>query len=259
VIVKIIDMKAICSCQQRSLNAALQSELKASKDVNALQVLESKKSFVYLALLQDEIDKLHQVIEAQKIESCRNQPLVSIQNTRPIKDDQSSKILAEQNLELHETVQLLQAQLFQSNTVVLNQEDELKHIYNTRNERSLDSTQFEMSRRYTKSDIEIDIHEQNIATWKKESLEMKNLMMRKEKQFLLREDLLLQQISRLKLSEYNSLNKLNDLSDRFFEVKDNIEEKDHMISISNSRNETLNGRLSLIRETQRSLSPIWDV
>jgi hypothetical protein len=252
-------MKSICSCQQRSLNAALQAELKASKDVNALQVLESKKSFVYLAVLQDEIDKLHEVIEAQKIEYSRKEPVVNTKESRQVIVDKSSRILEEQNLELYETVQLLQAQLHQSNTVVLNQEDELKHIYDTRNERSLNASKFEMSRRYTKSDIEIETHEKNVTSWKNEIIEMKDRMMRREQQFLLREDLLLEQISRLKISEYNSLSKLNDLSDQFFEQKDNVEEKDQMISISNSRNDKLDERLSLIRDTQRSLSPIWDV
>ena len=50
-------LKVTCNCNQRQLNAALESELLASKEVNVLQVLESSKSLVYTNLLQDEIGK----------------------------------------------------------------------------------------------------------------------------------------------------------------------------------------------------------
>jgi hypothetical protein len=48
-------MKATCVCNQRRLNAALEAELIASKEVNALHISESRKSALYSNLLQDEI------------------------------------------------------------------------------------------------------------------------------------------------------------------------------------------------------------
>lgn len=50
-------LRTACNCNQRQINAALESELLASKEVNVLQVLEGTKSLVYTNLLQDEIGK----------------------------------------------------------------------------------------------------------------------------------------------------------------------------------------------------------
>lgn len=49
------NIKVPCNCEQRQLNAALESEIIACKAVNVLQVQEAIKATVYLNLLQDEI------------------------------------------------------------------------------------------------------------------------------------------------------------------------------------------------------------
>jgi hypothetical protein len=79
---------------------------------------------------------------------------------------------------------------------------------------------------------------------------MKQQFMIKEKKHLLREDLLLEKISRIKVSEYKSLNIVNEMTDYLYTANNEKEEKDRIINVSDLQNNLLSERLKTLRNSE---------
>ena len=158
----------------------------------------------------------------------------------------SSKFLEKQNLELFEKVQLLNSELSQSNASNKNLSGEIKQIREFKELHVADSLKAEATFTVNISYMDFELKEANLSLKKceAEKIDIQRRLAKKEQSFLLREELLLDQIGRLKQSKYESLSTVNELTDKYHTAEDSLETKDHLITVSNLRNAVLEDRRS---------------
>lgn len=158
----------------------------------------------------------------------------------------SSEFLEKQNLELFAKVQSLNSELAQSNTSINKLNGEITQIRGFKDSYIADSLKAEAVLTLNISDIDYELKESNARLIKSEAekLNAQQRLAKREQNFLLREELLLDQIARLKESKYESLNTVNNLTDKYYTAQNSLETKDHLITVSNLRNAVLEDRRS---------------
>lgn len=163
--------------------------------------------------------------------------------------------LEKQNGDLHEKLQVLKTELSHSNSSVQKCTSEINQMRDYKDIHHMNSIKTEAAMTVQLSDMEHQLHEAGlrISRVDREKSEIEILLSKKEQSFKLREDLLLDQIGRLKHSKYESLDRVNKLTDRYQTAHDTSEAKDHIITVSNLRSAAAEQRQSS-RQQARSIA-----
>jgi hypothetical protein len=253
-----------CYCNERRLFPALQAEIDALKKVLDVKEKENQRALLYSEILQKEVEKLQEIIEKQSKDMNRSQRYLftreaseknlSLTISTLKSERKSAEILEAQNLELFQRNQYIEGQLAMAREQVICIGDELAQTIQMK-EKLLEEAacvgatndRIAKERELTakRAEQRAEQAETNLALFKLK-------VAKREKEFLLRDEILMDKVARSQQRAYETLDMANRMTDRYYAAKDATESSNDMVHVSNSRGAVIIGRLERERELLRS-------
>ena len=253
-----------CYCADRKLYPALQAEVVALKAVIEQKAVEYQRSVQYADILMLEIEKLRAVIEKQSKDMNRSQRYLFTREATERRmtnsittlqgEIKSAAILEAQNLELFERNRALQADMASTKARLDAAQDELKQAMEVKEKLFEEAVSIETKHvaTTTLAQAQIKRAEQRAHDAEVALAQFKERVTKREQDFLIRDDLLMDKISRTQQSAFVAQAVANEMTDRFYLAKDAADGAKEQVQISNSRGAVTISRLEREREKLKS-------
>ena len=253
-----------CYCTERLLYPALQTEIDALKKVLVVKEKENQRAILYSDILQQEIEKLRMIIEKQSKDMNRSQRYLftreateknlSLTITAMQTERKSAEILEAQNLELFQRINNIEELLNMEREKVIRISDELAQTIQIKEKLLEEAACVEATKErfFKEKELMAKRAEQRAEDAEIAFIALKQKVAKRDKEFLLRDEILMDKVSRSHQRAFETLAVANQMTDRYYAAKDASESNSDMVHVSNSRGAVIINRLERERELLRS-------
>ena len=253
-----------CYCTERLLYPALQTEIDALKKVLVVKEKENQRAILYSDILQQEIEKLRMIIEKQSKDMNRSQRYLftreateknlSLTITAMQTERKSAEILEAQNLELFQRINNIEELLNMEREKVIRISDELAQTIQIKEKLLEEAACVEATKErfFKEKELMAKRAEQRAEDAEIAFIALKQKVAKRDKEFLLRDEILMDKVSRSHQRAFETLAVANQMTDRYYAAKDASESNSDMVHVSNSRGAVIINRLERDRELLRS-------